>query len=119
MATSSKKAVDLGNVELAVTWGLLKSLRGKSFCMTGTMSAKRAEMEKLITLLGGSFHDAVRQGTDYLIIPDYDTLRAGSKYDAATRLGKVILTEEEFCGMILPTLDELLGGSDGTGRGKA
>jgi len=118
MATS-KKAVDLGNVELAITWGLLKSLHGKSFCMTGTMSAKRAEMEKLINLLGGQCHDAVRSGTDYLLIPDYDTLRAGSKYNAAQRLGKVVLTEEDFCNMILPTLDELLGGSDGTGRGKA
>ena len=118
MATTKAK-VDLSNVDQALAWGLLKSLNGKSFCMTGTMSAKRAEMEKLITLLGGNYHDAVRQGTDYLLIPDYDTLRAGSKYDAATRLGKVVLTEEEFCNMILPTLDELLGGSDGTGRGKA
>ena len=118
MATS-KKAVDLSNVEQAVKWGLLKSLSGKSFCMTGTMSAKRQEMERLINLLGGDYHDAVRAGTDYLIIPDYDTLRAGSKYNAAQRLGKVVLTEEEFCNMILPTLDELLGGSDGTGRGKA
>lgn len=118
MATS-KKAVDLSDVDTAMKWGLLKSLDGKSFCMTGTMSAKRAEMEKLITLLGGHCHDAVRAGTDYLLIPDYDTLRAGSKYNAASRLGKVVLTEEEFCNMILPTLDELLGGSDGTGRGKA
>ncbi len=113
MATSKKK-VDLSEVETAMKWGLLKSLDGKSFCMTGTMSAKRAEMEHLINLLGGICHDAVRQGTDYLLIPDYDTLRAGSKYNAAQRLGKVVLTEEEFCNMILPTLDELLGGSDGT-----
>ena len=110
----TKKAVDLSNIQTAMDWGLLKSLNGKSFCMTGTMSAKRAEMGHLIDLLGGVYHDAVRQGTDYLIIPDYDTLRAGSKYNAAQRLGKVVLTEEEFCGMILPTLDELLGGSDGT-----
>lgn len=118
MATS-KKALDMSDVSQAVSWGLLKSLNGKSFCMTGTMSAKRAEMENLINMLGGQCHDAVRSGTDYLLIPDYDTLKAGSKYNAASRLGKVVLTEEEFCGMIFPTLDELLGGSDGTGRGKA
>lgn len=117
MATSKKKAVDLENVEQALAWGLLKSLKGKSFCMTGTMSAKRAEMEKLIMMLGGDVHDAVRSHTTFLLIPDYETLKAGSKYDAASRLGKVVLTEEEFCGMIFPTLDELLGGSDGTGRG--
>lgn len=118
MATN-KKALDLVDVDQAVAWGLLKRLENKSFCMTGTMSAKRAEMEGLIVKLGGHVHDAVRSGTDYLLIPDYETLRAGSKYNAASRLGKVVLTEEEFCKMILPTLDELLGGSDGTGRGKA
>lgn len=115
---SNQAALDQTAVRQAVEWNLLKSLHGQSFCMTGAMSMKRQNMELLIQMLGGSVHDAVRAGTDYLLIPNQE-VRKGSKYQAALRAGKVILSEEDFCNMIFPTLDELLGGSDGTGRGKA
>lgn len=91
----------------ALDWGLLKSLSGKSFCFTGTMSVKRDDLTKLINILGGHVQTSVTKTTDYLIVPA-EEFRKGSKYQAALKWGTAVLNEEDFCDLILPTLDELL-----------
>ena len=113
MATELSSA----QIDCALQWGLLKSLRGKSFCQTGAMSTTRARIDAIIVGLGGEVHNDVRAATDYLIIPAEDGFRRGSKYQAAIAKGKMVITEADFCAMILPTVEELLGDSDGsTGR---
>lgn len=87
--------------------GLLKRLDGRAFCMTGTLSMKRAEITELIETLGGTVHSQVKQTTSHLLIPDWD-VNASSKFDAATRQGTEVITESDFCDMILPTVEELL-----------
>lgn len=107
--TTKGPTVDKALIQKALEWGLLKSLAGKSFCMTGAMSITRQAMQDFIMALGGEKHDAVKKGTTYLIIPSGDNFRKSSKYRAAQSNGVECITEEEFGLMILPTLDELLG----------
>ena len=112
-------AKELSEVELAtaVKWGLLKTLQGKSFCQTGSMSTTRARIENIINALGGEVHADIRSTTDYLIVPGTEGYRQGSKYKAAVNKGKMVITEAQFCAMILPTVEELLGDSnDSAGR---
>ena len=105
--------VDYATLEKAVNWGLLNDLNYKSFCQTGTMSVKRQDMEWLISKCGGQVHSAIKSTTDYLIVPDIDGFRKGSKYQAAQRNGTVVITEEQFAEMLLPSVTQLLGGSNG------
>lgn len=102
----------------AAQHGLLKRLDGRAFCMTGTLSMKRAEIEELIEILGGTVHSQVKQSTSYLLIPDWD-VNSSSKFQAASRSGVNVLTEADFCEMILPSVDELLTGgrNDGSEHG--
>lgn len=102
--------MNVGVVETAVQWGLLKSLMGKSFCLTGKMSLTRQGMSALIQALGGECHDAVKKSTTFLIIPNEEEFRKGSKFRAAMSHGTMCITEEDFAGLILPTVDELLAG---------
>lgn len=99
--------MDLQLLNTAYSWGLLKSLSGKEFCLTGKISVKRDDLTALISTLGGRVHSAVVGTTDYLIVPVGDEYRKGSKYNAAVSRGVTIIDEEEFCDMILPTVEEL------------
>lgn len=98
---------DLATIHKAVEWKLLKSLAGKRFCQTGTMSCSRAQMDQLIVAVGATPDSTVKQATDYLIVPNDPAFRKGSKYKAAEASGTTIITEEEFCMMIMPTENEL------------
>ena len=99
---------DLGKIRTAVSWKLLRSLSGQRFCQTGTMSATRAQMDTLIAACGGTVDATVKTATDWLIVPNDPSFRKGSKYKAAQSQGTKIITEAEFCGMILPSAEELL-----------
>lgn len=99
--------MDLEALKQARDWGLLKELTGKEFCLTGKISVKRDDLTALISTLGGRVHSAVVGTTDYLIVPVGDEFRKGSKYNAAQSRGVTIIDEEEFCEMILPTVEEL------------
>lgn len=103
---------NLATVQQAVSWGLLITHNGRNFCQTGSMSISRADMDALIGAIGGNVHNAVKTNTDFLIIPNDPSFRRGSKYKEAQDRGKTVITEEEFCGMILPTVEQLLGDSN-------
>jgi len=66
-------------------------LAGLSFCLTGTMSRKRPEIEKDIKANGGSIK-GVSAGLDFLVCGQ----EAGAKLDKATKLGIKILSEKEL-----------------------
>lgn len=99
--------------------GLLNRLDGHAICVTGTLSVKRVEIEELVQALGGVMHSQVKQSTTYLLIPAEGTVSSNSKYIAATRAGVNVINEEEFCEMILPTVEQLLSGGrhDGSEHG--
>lgn len=53
------------------------NLVGKSFCITGELSAPRAVFQKIITLNGGQYKTNVTKNLDYLIISkNHNSLKA-------------------------------------------
>lgn len=73
-------------------------LSGKSFAITGSLSMKRAEVEKLIVDNGGIIKNSVSKGLTYLIIADPQS--TSSKAQAAKKLGIVLLGENDFLSLI-------------------
>lgn len=69
------------------------ALSGKTFVLTGTLSAmSRDEAKAAIKARGGSVSGSVSKKTDYVVAGS----EAGSKYEDAEKLGVSILTEEQF-----------------------
>ena len=78
-------------------------LSGKSFVVTGTLSAfTRRDAEARIKTLGGSVASAVTRKTDYLVAGE----SPGSKVAAAGRLGTEVLDEAAFLELIEQALTE-------------
>lgn len=73
-------------------------LTGKSFAITGTLSIKRAEVEKLIQENGGEVKSSVGKGLNYLIISDPQS--TSSKAQAARKLGTILINEMQFLDLI-------------------
>jgi DNA ligase (NAD+) len=73
-----------------------KSLTGKSFLFTGTLTEPRKVFEKMVTDNGGSIASSVSKNLDYLVVG----LDAGSKLAKAIKLGVETLNEKEFKRMI-------------------
>ena len=72
-------------------------LAGRSFVLTGTLtSMSRSRSEARIKELGGATSSNVTRKTDYLVVGE----EAGSKLEAAERLGTVLLNEEEFLELL-------------------
>ena len=72
-------------------------LGGKVFVLTGTLATMtRDEASELIKQNGGKTSSSVSKKTDYVLAGE----NAGSKLDKAQNLGVIILTEDEFLGMI-------------------
>lgn len=65
---------------------------GKTFVITGTLSAPRNEFKERILSLGGKVAGSVSGKTDYLLAGD----GGGSKRDKAVALGVTVLGEEDF-----------------------
>jgi len=74
------------------------SLSGMSFCITGTLSKGRKEIQSDIEKAGGDVKGSVSAKLNYLVAGE----EAGSKLDKATSLGVKVLSEEELYGMINP-----------------
>lgn len=68
-----------------------KSLSGKSFCLTGTLSLKRAQVEAFIEANGGEIA-SVSKKLNYLVVG----ADAGDKLAKAQKNGVTILNEEEL-----------------------
>ena len=67
-------------------------LEGKKFCITGSLSMSRKEIEISIKNAGGKILSSVSKKLDYLISGE----SSGSKLDKAVNLGITILSEEEL-----------------------
>jgi len=80
------------------TDGAGKPLSGKTFVITGTLSAPRDDIASRILAAGGKVSGSVSKNTHYLLAGE----NAGSKLDKANLLGVKILSEDE--------LGTLLGG---------
>jgi DNA ligase (NAD+) len=74
------------------------TLTGQSFVITGTLSVKRAEVEKMITDNGGEVKSSISTNTTYLIISD--PASTSSKAQAARKLGTKLINEAQFMDMI-------------------
>lgn len=72
-------------------------LEGKTFVLTGTLqNMTRDEASEKIKLLGGKTSSSVSKNTSFVIAGE----SAGSKLVKAQNLGVIILTEDDFLGMI-------------------
>lgn len=114
----AKKKPSTEDINQVLSYQLFNNLRGRNFCQTGTMSVSRSQLEMIITSLGGYAHDTVKSTTDYLIIPNGNDFKMGSKYNAAVKADCMIITEEDFCKMFLPSIDELYGERNASGASK-
>lgn len=71
------------------------ALSGLTFCITGTLSRKRSDVEEMIRDNGGSLK-GVGRGLNYLVCGD----DAGSKIDKAQKLGIPVISEDNLYMMI-------------------
>ena len=86
------------------------ALAGKTVVFTGSLSEfSRRDASELVTDLGGHVANSVSRQTDYVIVGE----DAGSKLDAARRLGIRTLSEEKFLELVngLPASAPALGRS--------
>lgn len=74
---------------------IVGKLTNKSFCFTGTMVNKRAELEQMVKEAGGTIKN-VGKGLDYLVLSDETTTKAIK----AKALGTKLLSEEDFLEML-------------------
>lgn len=75
---------------------LSDKFEGKSFVITGTLSKSRSEFEEAIKARGGKVSSSVSKKTSYVLVGE----NPGSKFDKATSLGIIILSEEDFTGLV-------------------
>ncbi len=76
-------------------------LKGISFCITGTTSKPRSQIEKMVIDNGG-FVKSVGSGLSYLITNDLNS--TSSKMTKAKKYGTKIISENDFYDMIHPTV---------------
>lgn len=75
-----------------------KLLNGQKFCITGTLSMKRSDIEKMIKENGGQVVGSVSTKTHYLLTNDTDS--SSSKFKKAQKLNIPIINEEKFLKLI-------------------
>tara|TARA_B100001971_G_scaffold213155_1_gene245641 strand:+ start:240487 stop:242376 length:1890 start_codon:yes stop_codon:yes gene_type:complete len=75
-----------------------EALEGKKFCITGTLSMKRSDLQKMIKQNGGQAVSSVSTNTDYLITNDTES--SSSKFKKAKELSIPIINEDKFLEMI-------------------
>lgn len=84
---SSAKAVQPKKLRLP------KRLAGKSFCLTGTMSAPRDDVHAAIVRAGGTVHSSLKASTDYLV---KGAKPGGTKLAKAKQFGTTVITEKKL-----------------------
>jgi DNA ligase (NAD+) len=70
------------------------SITGKKFCITGTLTLKRSELQKMVKSNGGIVQSGVNKDTNYLITNDVES--SSSKFKKAKDLGVPIIPESVF-----------------------
>lgn len=73
---------------------------GKSFVITGELTAPREYFKNLIKLKGGVFKSAVSGNCDYLITGNPTRSAKSTKLKKAMQLGIQIITEQQFFTLI-------------------
>ena len=73
-------------------------LAGMSFCFTGAMAYKRADLEKMVEENGGEVRSSVSGDLTYLVQADPNS--TSSKSEKARKIGTKIITPEEFLEMV-------------------
>lgn len=73
-----------------------EAIAGKTFVITGTLSAPRGDFKERILALGGKVAGSVSGKTDYILAGD----NAGSKLAKAESLGLEVLSEEAFESLV-------------------
>lgn len=69
-------------------------ITGLKFCITGTLSMKRSELQKIVKNNGGIVQSAVSKETNYLITNDEES--SSSKFKKARELNVPIISEDKF-----------------------
>ena len=69
-------------------------LEGVKFCITGTLSMKRSELQKLVKQNGGLVQTGVTKDTSYLLTNDTES--TSSKFKKAMKLKVPLMSEKEF-----------------------
>lgn len=75
---------------------LSDKFKGMTFVITGTLPKPRGEYEKMIKSLGGKTSSSVSKKTSYVLVGE----NPGSKFDKASDLGVIILSETEFFNLV-------------------
>ncbi len=70
--------------------------KDKTFVITGTLSRSRSDFEKEIKARGGKISSSVSKKTSYVLLGE----NPGSKFDKATSLGIIILSELDYNKLI-------------------
>lgn len=94
-----KKLITYGfqlNTPIATT--VEGEISGLKFCITGTLSMKRSELEKLVKSNGGTVQSGVSKDTSYLLTNDTES--SSSKFKKAITLSIPIINEEHFFKLI-------------------
>jgi DNA ligase (NAD+) len=73
-------------------------ITGLKFCITGTLTLKRTELQKMVKENGGIVQSGVSKDTNYLITNDVES--SSSKFKKAKSLNLPIITEEKFFKLI-------------------
>jgi len=71
-------------------------LQGRTFVLTGTMSAARSEIKALVEANGGKVTSSVSKKTSYVVAGD----SPGSKVERAAKNNVPVITEDELRAMI-------------------
>lgn len=89
--------VDLG-FKFTKKENLSNTLNGLKICITGELSMKRSDMEKIIKSHGGILVSSVSSATNYLLTNETDS--SSSKFKKAKELKIQIITEDEFLKLL-------------------
>ncbi|MAZ49310.1 MAG: hypothetical protein CME65_12175 [Halobacteriovoraceae bacterium] len=83
---------------IATTKSESSAIAGKKFCITGTLSMKRSEIQKIIKQGGGIVQSGVSRETDYLVTNDTES--TSSKFKKAKELSIPILSEDKLLNLV-------------------
>jgi DNA ligase (NAD+) len=74
------------------------NITGHKFCITGTLTLKRSELQKMVKANGGIVQSGVNKDTSYLITNDIES--SSSKFKKAKELNIPIISETVFFELI-------------------